>query len=221
MPAPQASMMQQLARAKFMSFNLKVPSNWSEPQGDGAKHYARAFQDGERTSTPGTPPLFQPASLNKYHTDTQKQHIAIYGGFIDGICSAICSAWAQWQSTASMTGIIINAITAAGGQIVGPPLLPMIMASAPRSSPIMLKYSTAIANVISASWLAFTATVKVPGLPWYPTFAAMALPLAPPTPNIPVPFAQLEACHGGLLPVEDCRQLALAQAVVGAVAEHP
>ena len=32
--------MQQLARLKFTSFNLKVPQNWKDPQGDpDAKHY--------------------------------------------------------------------------------------------------------------------------------------------------------------------------------------
>ena len=55
------------------------------------------------------PPLFQPASMNKYHTDTQKMHIDKVGTFIDGICSAICSAWSTWQSAATMVGVVINA----------------------------------------------------------------------------------------------------------------
>src|SRR5262249_3792449 len=104
MPAPQAMIMQNLARTKFASFNLKVPQNWPDPQGAAADHYGRPFKPDEKTSTPamGTPPLFTPASLNKYHTDTQKMLHAKFGGFIDGICSAICSAWSQWQSMATM-----------------------------------------------------------------------------------------------------------------------
>ena len=100
MPAPQASAMQQLARLKFTSFNLKVPQNWQEPSGDpAAKHYGDAFKPEEKATAPaGMPPLFQPASLNKYHTDTQKMHIAKIGAFIDGTCSAICWAWSQWQT---------------------------------------------------------------------------------------------------------------------------
>lgn len=191
MPAPQATAMQQLARLKFTSFNLKVPTDWKDPQGEAGDHYSQAFQANEKTSAPGMPPLFQPASLNKYHTDTQKMHIAKFGEFIDGICSAICSAWSQWQSMSTMVGVVINAVTATGGNIVGPPWTPLIMMSAPKAGPNQLKYSTVVANVIGTAWLSFTQTVKVTGMPWYPAFAAFPGPLAPPTPNIPCPFGML------------------------------
>jgi hypothetical protein len=191
MPAPQATAVQQLARLKFTSFNLKVPTNWSDPQGQAGDQYGRAFKPDEKASSPGMPPLFQPATLNKYHTDTQKMHIAKVGAFIDGTCSAICSAWSQWQSTSTIAGVIIAGPVASVGQIIGPPLMPLIMASAPKASPMELKYSNVIATVISNAWMTFTATVKVPGLPWYPAFAALPSPVAPPTPNIPCPFAVL------------------------------
>lgn len=191
MPAPQASLMQQAARLKFTSFNIKVPQNWQEPSGDAAQQYGDAFQPAERATSPGMPPLVQPASLNKYHTDTQKMHIAKIGGFIDGICSAICSAWGQWQSSATMVGVVINAVTASVGQVVGPPWMPLIMASAPKSTPMELKYSNVVATVLSNAWMTYTGTIKVPGLPWYPAFAAVPSPVAPPTPNTPVPVAAL------------------------------
>jgi hypothetical protein len=191
MPAPQASAMQQLARLKFTSFSLKVPQNWKDPQGDAGDHYGRAFKPDEKASSPGMPPLVQPASLNKYHTDTQKMHIGKIGDFIDGTCSAICSAWSQWQTAATMVGIVINAVTATGGQIVGPPWTPLILASAPKSTPMEMKYSNVIAQVIGTAWLSFTATVKVTGMPWYPAFAAVPSPVAPPAPNVPCPFAAL------------------------------
>ena len=191
MPAPQASAMQQLARLKFTSFNLKVPTNWKDPQGAAGDHYGRAFKPDEKASSPGMPPLFQPASLNKYHTDTQKMHIGKIGGFIDGICSAICSAWSTWQTASTMVGVVINAVTAAGGQIVGPPWTPLILASAPKATPMEMKYSNVIAQVIGTAWLSFTSTVKVTGMPWYPAFAAVPSPVAPPAPNVPCPFAAL------------------------------
>ncbi len=186
-------MMQQFARLKFASFGLKVPVNWQPPQGDDAKHYGDAFKPEEKQTVPGmgVPLLFMAASTNKYHTDSQKMHIGKIGGFIDGMCSAICSAWGQWQSMASMTGVLVNAVTASMGQIVGPPLMPLILASAPKSSPMELKYSNVIATVISNGWMQFTATVKIPGLPMFPAFAAFPGPLAPPIPNVPVPFAAL------------------------------
>jgi hypothetical protein len=54
-----------------------------------------------------------------------------------------------------------------------------------------MKWSNAIANAIGTGWLSFTATVKSAGLPFYPAYAAVPTPVAPPMPNIPVPFAML------------------------------
>jgi hypothetical protein len=182
-------MMQQLARAKFTSFALRVPSNWVEPQGDSAHMYANAFKPEERTTAPGMPPLFNPASLNKYHTDTQKMNIAKFGEFMDKTCSAVCSAWANWQSMASFAGFVVAGPLVTVGQLIGPPLQPLILQSAPMSTPMQMKYSNVIATVISTAWLTFTATVKSAGLPFYPAYAAVPTPVAPPTPNVPVPFA--------------------------------
>lgn len=193
-------MMKQLARLKFASFNIKVPSGWRDPQGDAGDQYRNAFQPAERTTVPGTPPLFQPASMNKYHTDAQKMHIAKIGAFIDGTCDAICAAWGMWQSAATMVGVIINAVTASVGQVVGPPWTPAILAQAPKTSPMEMKYSSVIANVIGTGWLTYTSTIKIPGLPWYPAFAAMPSPMAPPTPNIPSPVAALTQVTASISP---------------------
>jgi hypothetical protein len=191
MPAPQASAMQQLARLKFMSFNIKVPQGWRDPAGEAGDQFGRAFKPEEKVTQPGMPMLVQPASMNKYHTDAQKMHVAKIGKFIDDTCSAICSAWGQWQSLATLTGVMINAVTASLGQVVGPPLMPLIMASAPKETPMLLKYSTTIATVVGNTWLQYTSTIKVPGMPWYPAFAAFPSPVAPPTPNVPCPVIAL------------------------------
>lgn len=192
MPAPQASMMQQLARLKFTSFQLKVPQNWQQPSGDpDAKHYGDAFQPSEKTTAPGAPPLFMPASMNKYHTDAQKMHIDKVGKFIDGICSAICSAWGKWQQAATLVGVIVAGPTASGGQVVGIPWTPLILAEGPKETPNLLKYTNVVANVLGTAWLTYTATIKVAGMPWYPAFAAFPGPVAPPSPNIPCPVAAL------------------------------
>jgi hypothetical protein len=191
MPAPQASAFQQLARAKFTSFNLTVPTNWKDPQGQAGDQYSRAFKPEERSTAPGMPPLFRAASSNKYHTDTQKMHIGKIGGFIDGVSSAICDAWGKWQKLAVIAGVVIAGPTASGGQLVGPPLAPLILASAPKASPQEAKFSNVIAQVISTAWLTFTATVKLPPLPLYPAFATVPSPIAPPTPNTPVFFTVL------------------------------
>ena len=193
MPAPQASQMKQLVRAKFMSFNIKVPQNWQNPSGDpDAKHYGDAFKPEEKTTAPGAPPLVQPASSNKYHTDTQKMHIDKIGKFLDGISEAICTAWSTWQSAASMAGIVIAGPSASGGQIVGPPWTPIILGTGPKATPMELKYTTTVANVMGTAWLAYTATIKIPGLPLFPPYSAWPLAVAPPMPN-PTP-CKLVAC---------------------------
>lgn len=187
-------MMKTLAKALFSANAIQVPDGWQQPQGDPpGKQYPDAFQASEKTAAPDTmvPALFLPASLNKYHVDTQKKLNQKFGSFIDGICTAICSAWSQWQSLATMTGIIVNAVTAMGGQLIGPPWTPLILASAPKTSPLEIAYSTTIASVIGTGWLSWQSSVMVPGLPWYPAFAAFPSPMAPPTPNVPTPLAAL------------------------------
>lgn len=188
-------MMKQMARLQFASFQLKVPTDWKTPSGDpGAKHYSDAFKPEEKNTAPvaAAPPLFIPQSMNKYHTDVQKMNHAKYGKFIDGICDAICSAWSTWQSSATLVGVVVNAVTAMGGQVVGPPLTPLILAQAPKEG-MELKYSNAVANVIGTSWLSYTAGIKVKGMPWYPAFAALPSPIAPPTPNVPCPVIALSS----------------------------
>jgi hypothetical protein len=185
--------MKQLARLKFASNAIKVPTDWKPNAGAPSSQYGQAFKSGELSTTPDMmqPSLFLPQTMNKYCTDTQKKMNKLFGDYIDGICEAICSAWSTWQTAATMVGVVINAVTATGGQIVGPPLTPLILAQGPKGTPQEMKYTNVIANVIGTAWLSFTATVKVTGMPWYPAFAAMPSPVAPPMPNIPCPFAAL------------------------------
>lgn len=175
-----------------MSFGLTVPRHWREPTGYPAEeHYRMVFSPEERNAVPYSPPLFRAASGNRYHVEIQTMLCIQIGGYIDQWCAAICGAWNQWQAAATLTGVIINGPTAVGGQVMGPPWTPMILAAAPKKTRMLRKYSRVIANVIGSAWPQFEATVKVPGLPWYPAFAAFPGPMAPPTPNTPVPFAAL------------------------------
>lgn len=191
MPAPQAAMMKELAKLKFKGHAIKLATNWKQPMGAAASQYNQAFKPTEFVGMVSPLALFVPSSMNKYHTDTVNEISSNFAKYIDGICEAICSAWSQWQSTATLVGVVVNAITAAGGQVVGPPLFPLIMASAPKAKPQELRYSNAIATAISTAWLSYTATIKVPGLPWYPAFAAFPGPFAPPMPNVPMPVVTL------------------------------
>ena len=187
-------MMKMLARTKFISFNLKVPSNWKDP--DDAGQYSDALKGGNATvGIPdlGTPPgpLFTPVQTNKHHCDIQKMHNEKFGAFIDKTCDAICSAWSQWQTAATMVGVVIAGPIASGGQVVGIPWAPLIMATGAIATPMELKYTTTIANVLGTAWLSYTASIKVAGMPWYPAFAAFPGPIAPPMPNVPAPLMAL------------------------------
>jgi hypothetical protein len=191
MPAPQATMMQTLAKTQFTSFAIKLPVDWKQPQGKAGDQYAKAFKASEHVGTLTPPTLFMPASMNKYHTDTVDEISHKFATFIDGICSAICSAWSQWQATAVLSGVLIAGPVATGGQVAGIPWQPIILAMGPKATPNELKYTQVVASVLGQAWLAYTATIKVPGLPFYPMFAAFPSPAAPPTPNVPFPVAAL------------------------------
>jgi len=46
----------------------------------------------------------------------------------------------------------------------------------------------AFAAGLQNSWVEWQRLVTVPGLPWYPAFAAFPGPMAPPMPNVPTPL---------------------------------
>jgi hypothetical protein len=114
-----------------------------------------------------------------------------YDAYIDKISAAVCTAWSQWQGMATLVGVIINGVTAVGGQVIGPPWTPLILAQGLSPNAEESKMTNVIASVLGTAWLSFTSTIKVTGMPWYPAFAAVPSPVAPPTPNIPCPVAAL------------------------------
>ncbi|MEE8429664.1 MAG: hypothetical protein V3S16_00265, partial [Candidatus Desulfatibia sp.] len=73
------------------------------------------------------------------------------------------------------------------GGLTGPPLLPLILMSAPKDTPMQLKYSLAIANAVSTAWQTWQSGLT--GTLSYPPFAAFPGPVTPPVPNIPMPLA--------------------------------
>lgn len=189
MPAPQASMMQNLAKTNFRA-KITLPKDWKQPQGDpAAKQYGDAFKPNEKVAVPSPMCLFKSASTNKYHVDTAKNIGDKFEKFIDGMCSAICSGWSQWQSLAMFTGTLHNAtvVSALPGNLQGPPLFPLIFASAPKASPQEMKYSKAIAQAIGTAWqtwqVGFLATLQCAPHAVFPG------PMGPPTPIIPMPIA--------------------------------
>jgi len=111
--------------------------------------------------------------------------------FFEGITSAINAAWTQWAAMASLGDVIINAHIGMGGRVMGPELGPLIQSRMPPTGPFVPHWK-AVAKVLSSQWNLYQNSISVPGLPLWPTFATVAAPQAPPTPNIPVPLQTLK-----------------------------
>jgi hypothetical protein len=185
MPAPQKSLFVQLAKINFLSKGIQLPTSWVQP----GTQYPSSFSPKERIVTPNSPMnLFREASLNKYHVDSAKTIGDQFAAYIDGICGAICDGIDKWMKTAMIAGVVINGPVGMllPGGVMGPPLMPLILATAPKKTPQELKYSIAIANAFGVLWLPWH--MGLMGMLTYPAFAAFPGPMAPPMPNIPVPL---------------------------------
>ncbi|MBT8335718.1 MAG: hypothetical protein KJO11_03875 [Gemmatimonadetes bacterium] len=113
---------------------------------------------------------------------------------IEPIWNAFRFAHDLWRQQAGFRDVVIHGPTATGGRLEGPDL-GALMKSAPSlavPSAVVKEYGTPIAEVIGETWARFVSSVSVPGLAWYPTFAAWPGPVAPPTPNVPTPFIMLQ-----------------------------
>jgi peptidoglycan hydrolase-like protein with peptidoglycan-binding domain len=119
-------------------------------------------------------------------------------GAVGAVTSAFAAALDAWKLAALFAGIRVNAVSATGppGCLTGPALGPLMTARFATLTPDDRAIATAAAQGISANFAAWQNGVTVPGLPWYPAFAAFPGPLAPPTPNVPTPLAALVS--GGL-----------------------
>lgn len=192
MPAEQA-------KTRFRSFNLKLKGSAAgagsaesiHGRSSAAKLGEAAAQRAALAPLPVPPALFHPASKGAADVADQHKQNKIYCEYIDGITKAIVQAFDLWRLQAFLKDISINGPVAVGGSLEGPALEPHIIAFAPAQSPLHGPLSPAIAKGISAAWLTTQRSVRVPGLPWYPAFAAFPGPTAPPTPNIPSPFLTL------------------------------
>jgi hypothetical protein len=191
MPAPQDAIFSNLSKLQFISHQIKLPFKWKGWDKDYLKAFAKEEMSAVLAALSPSTAAFMSMSTNVYHAATQKNISQLHFNFMDGISKAITTAWAQFHSMATLTNVIVNGPVASGGMVVGPDLEPLIMALAPKLTPMNLLYSKVVAKAIGDHFKQFIATIKVPGLPWYPSFAAFPGPVAPPTPNIPASLSQL------------------------------
>src|SRR5258708_29994675 len=98
----------------------------------------------------------------------------------------------QWKLQCKFKDIKVMAVSAIGapGCLDGPELESLIK-NAPSCASFtgnMQKHRDAVAAGVSKCFKNWQDQVSVPGLPWYPAFAAFPGPMAPPMPNIPMPL---------------------------------
>jgi hypothetical protein len=137
-------------------------------------------------------------------------------GDADKIANAVVNATRTahlhgWKPQARFQGIRITGVTAIGtpGCLSGPDLAGLILGQAQVASLLGddRLVATAAAKGIGAKFAAWQHGVSVPGLPWYPSFAAFPGPMAPPTPNVPSPLAAMPSSGtGGLISAASLQQ---------------
>ena len=101
---------------------------------------------------------------------------------------------------AKLMGVVVTTSMAMGGQVVSTIQMgPMIIAQGPKSSPMEMKYTKAIADAFSLQWNLWTLGIKVAGLPWYPPYLSPLPPgPAPPAPNVPCPLKTISTASVAL-----------------------
>ena len=188
MPAIQAPMLSNLAKNLFRAKGIILPTDFKglPPQAPfGAK-------DQIMPSPEWGTWLFKPASTLKYHVNTAKTISKGFEDFIDRVMEGIARAFAQWQSAAMFTGVIINGGigTALPGNLIsavpltGPFIFSQINTAG--KQPMFIKHAMSVANAIGTAFTAwqtgYSVTLTFPG-------GMVCSVTMPPSPNIPVPVA--------------------------------
>ncbi|MDB4968539.1 MAG: hypothetical protein JWN44_4228 [Myxococcales bacterium] len=183
-----------LGNLKFFSHGLKLPVSWQAPSGsDGSKQYGDSIKPDEKVAMPQLiPPWFMPAEPQKYFVDSCDKIGKEFKDFHDTMLDAIGFAHNMWKLQAKFQNLQVMAVVAIGtpGCLDGPELESLIK-NAPMCATFTgnkAKYRDAVAAGVSKCFKDWQGQVMVPGLPWYPAFAAFPGPMAPPMPNIPMPL---------------------------------
>lgn len=142
---------------------------------------------GSTTPMMCPPALFVPRSNSAEDVRYQKDQHDYYTGLFDCMIDAIVDAHNKWRAAAFFSDITINAMFATGGRLNGPRLDDMISNSpgVAACTGKELRVRNAVAKGVGEAFKRWQDGVRVPGLPWYPTFVAWPGSQAPPTPNIP------------------------------------
>ena len=191
-----------LGNLKFFAAGLKLPVDWQAPSGDpGGKQYGDALKPSEKVAIPQLiPPWFLPAEPNKYFQDQADKVGNDFKELHDTMIDAVGFSHNLWKLQAKFQNLQIMAVSAIGspGCLDGPELESNIknFPGCAAWTGNKAKYRDAVAAGVSKCFKNWQGQVMVPGLPWYPAFAAFPSAMAPPMPNIPTP---LIACPSAMM----------------------
>ena len=194
---PGISPIKILGNVKFLSNQLKLPAQKAPSGKTGWSK--KVFKDrdqvtGEMTNAPKViPPWFMPQEPGyKYHQQSCDEVGQSFKDFHDAMLDAVQFSHNMWKLQAKFKDLKIMAVSAIGtpGCLDGPELESNIK-NAPMVASFtgnMAKHRDAVAKGVSKAFKNWQDQVTVPGLPWYPAFAAFPGPMAPPMPNVPMPL---------------------------------
>jgi hypothetical protein len=179
----------------FFSKGHKLPLEHQKPSGgDPGKQYDKAWQAADKVAIPTLiPPWFMPAEMpNKYYQDACDTVGKAYKELHDTMIDAVSFSHTMWKLQAKFQNLKVMSVSAIGtpGCLDGPELESNIknFPGCASWSGNKGKYRDAVAKGVSKCFKNWMGQVTVPGLPWYPAFAAYPLAMAPPMPNIPMPL---------------------------------
>jgi hypothetical protein len=142
---------------------------------------------------------------------------------LSDLADAVKFAVDMWKLSAKLQNLRINGPSAIGtpGCLDGPSLAPHI-----RTAPAVASWTDAEADIRDAvadgaasCFGQWQDQVTVPGLPWYPAFAAWPGPMAPPTPNVPTPLLALVSAKVSMIMVPGNLKSAMYEALPDSLQE--
>lgn len=190
---PSLNLIPILCDLMFVAQMKKLPVGWQQPTGEPGKQYPDGFKKNELAVPPEPLCYFWCASVNKKHVDTAKEVGKQFKDFAHAMLDAVKFAHDMWRLQAKFKDLKVMAVCAIGtpGCLDGPELESNIK-NAPTTATMTGKnekaWRDACAAGISKCFKEWQDKVMVPGLPWYPAFAALPMPTAPPMPNVPMPL---------------------------------
>ncbi|MBO5752233.1 MAG: hypothetical protein J6S69_00900 [Proteobacteria bacterium] len=181
---------------------LPPKDTWKAPQNDGQESKDNYVNGVEQAKwgmgfevADGILTYFKTQDPHLYHMDTAATMTKAYKTFIHTMLDATQYAFGLWKPTLFFKDLKINGPCVIGkaGCLTATGDFVKFFQSYPGHASIsggkhFNKWRDAVAKGVDACLKEYIDNVTVPGLPWYPAFAAFPGPVAPPMPNVPTPL---------------------------------